>query len=274
MPNTSSLISDADIRAYNEDGVVVLRNVIDAEWRARLSAAIERDIENPGPYFHGYESDSGRGRFHGNLRLWQSDDDCRDYCFSSPLPQMAKQFFGAAKINLLYDQLFVKEAETSNPTRWHNDQPYWAVRGWQVMSFWLALDETTADSGALEFVKGSHKWGRWFQPEVFGKNTGTGAYDTNSDYETMPDIDADRADYDIATWDLEPGDVYAFHALTVHGAGGNQTSNTRRRGYTVRYTGDDAVYDTRTGTNKYLRSADLKDGDPLDSAVFPVILTA
>jgi ectoine hydroxylase-related dioxygenase (phytanoyl-CoA dioxygenase family) len=267
-------ISDGDIRAFDEDGVVVLRGVIDAVWLARLSAAIERDIEKPGPHYHGYEAEDGAGRFHGNLRLWETDADFRDYCFSSPLPGMAQQFFAASKINLLYDQLFVKEADTSNPTRWHNDQPYWAVRGWQVMSFWLALDKTTSESGALEFVRGSHKWDRWFQPEVFGKNTGTGGYDRNPDYETMPDIDGHRDDYEILTWDLEPGDVYAFHALTVHGSGGNLTSTTRRRGYTVRYTGDDAVYDTRPGTNTHLRCADLSDGDALDSSVFPLLLPA
>lgn len=34
----------------------------------------------------------------------------------------------------------------------------------------------------------------------------------------MPNIDAKREDYGIVTWDLNPGDVYVFHATTVHGA--------------------------------------------------------
>ncbi len=77
--------------------------------------------------------------------------------------------------------------------------------------------------------------------------------------------------YDIISWDLEPGDVYVFHGLTVHGAGGNATINRRRRGYTVRYTGDDIVYDTRSGTNNHLRNTALKDGDALDSEQYPVV---
>ena len=28
-----------------------------------------------------------------------------------------------------------EQIRTSNRTRWHNDQPYWPVRGWPVMSF-------------------------------------------------------------------------------------------------------------------------------------------
>ena len=258
-----------EIDAFEADGAVLLKGVIGPDWRARVAAAIERDIVDPGPFFHGYEAE-GQGRFHGNLRVWQNDPVFRAYCFESGLPELAAQFFGASKINLLYDQLFVKEPGTANPTRWHNDQPYWPVRGRQVMSFWLALDPTTAENGRLEFVRGSHRWDRWFQPEPFGK-TVTRSYDDNPDYEKMPDIEAARGDYDIVAWDMEPGDVIAFHAMTVHGAGGNLRDDVRRRGYTVRYTGDDARYDTRPGTAIPLLTDELRDGDPMDSALYPVV---
>jgi len=257
-------------RAYDEDGAVLLKGVISPEWLERVAAAIERDIENPGPFCHSYNAADGKGRFHGNLRIWENDADFRAYCFDSPLPDLAAQFFGASKINLLYDQLFVKEPGTNNPTRWHNDQPYWPVRGWEVMSFWLALDTVTAETGRLDFVKGSHKWDRWFQPEAFGEGSGN-AYADNPNYEKMPDIEADRDAYDIIGWDMEPGDVIAFHAMAVHGAGGNQRDDVRRRGYTVRYTGDQAWYDTRPGTSAPLMTDELQDGDPMDSAIYPVV---
>jgi len=256
--------------AYERDGVVALRQVVDAEWRERLAAAIEDDIRRPGPYYHGYAT-AGAGRFHGNLRLWEHHPTFREFCLNSPLPEIARQLLGSRKLNLLYDQLFVKEPGTANRTRWHNDQPYWAVRGWQVLSFWIALDRTTLETGALEFVRGSHHWRRWFQPEAFGRNAAQDEYERNPDYEPMPDIDTARGQYDIVSWTLEPGDVYAFHGLTVHGAGGNTTSHQRRRGYTVRYTGDDAVYDARPGTNVHLRNPDLSDGQPLDSRQYPGI---
>lgn len=261
----SPIITSAEIEAYHHDGVTVLRQVVNADWRARLAAAIERDIQHPGPFYHGYEADEG-GRFHGNLRLWESDETFRDFCLHSPLPTLAQPFFNSAKVNLLYDQLFVKEAATMNRTRWHNDQPYWPMRGWQVLSFWVALDKTTADSGALEFIRGSHRWQRWFQPEVFGRTAAVNEYEPNADYEPIPDIESARGEYDIVSWELEPGDSYVFHGLTVHGAGANRMSDRRRRGYTIRYTGDDVVYDTRPGTNIHLHNASLNDGDPLDSA--------
>jgi ectoine hydroxylase-related dioxygenase (phytanoyl-CoA dioxygenase family) len=262
-------ISEKQRRAYQDDGVIVLRGVIDTTWQERLAEAIEKDIADPGPYYHGYETSDNVGKFHGNLRIWQNDPCFRDYCLSSVLPDLAQQFFQSQRINLLYDQLFVKEPGTVNPTPWHNDQPFWPIRGSQVISFWMSLDQVTQDSGALNFVKGSHKWNRWFQPEAFGENSTK--YEQNPDYEPMPDIDANLEDYDIVSWDLDPGDVYVFHGLIVHGSGGNFLQDRRRRGYTVRYTGDDVSYDTRPGTAAAIRDINLKDGDPLVKPNFPII---
>jgi ectoine hydroxylase-related dioxygenase (phytanoyl-CoA dioxygenase family) len=265
-------LTEEQIRTYEEDGACVLRGVIDETWREKLADAIERDIAKPGPYYHGYDAEDGEGRFHGNLRVWQNDDAFHQYCHTSPLPNLAQQFFRSSRVNLLYDQLFVKEPGTTNPTRWHNDQPYWAVRGGHVLSFWMSLDPVTEDSGALKFIRGSHKWDRWFQPERFGKTVAGEGYERNENYEPMPDVDAHLEDYDIVTWDLEPGDVYVFQGLTVHGAGGNLRQDRRRRGYTVRYTGDDARYDTRPGTSEPLRDASMKDGDLMRAPLFPQII--
>ena len=266
-------VSERNIEAFHADGAIALRGVVDAEWRRILAAAIEDDIARPGPYYHGYEPEDGRGRFHGNLRTWELHDGFRRFCCDSPLPRIAARILRSRKVNLLYDQLFVKEPGTANRTRWHNDVPYWPIEGYQVLSLWVALDPTTAETGALEFVRGSHRWGRLYQPEVFGR-TVTDDYERNPNYEPVPDVELDRPAYDIFSFDLEPGDVYAFHGLVLHGAGGNCSETVRRRGYTARYTGDDVTYSTRPGTNKGLRNSLLAEGDPLDSAQYPVVLGA
>ncbi len=268
----STAVAPKTVKAYARDGVTVMRDIVDAATLDELREAVERDIADPGPFFHGYKPEDGQGQFHGNLRIWQHDSVFGDFCLNSGLPELARQFFGGGRVNLLYDQLFVKEPGTVNRTRWHNDQPYWPVSGSHVISFWIALDDVEQDSGALEFVRGSNHWDRWFQPRQFGE-TQSRQYDDNPDYEEIPDIQAARDDYDIVSWDLKAGDCYVFNGMTVHGAGGNRSANKRRRGYTVRYTGKDARYDLRVGTSQPLHNVALSDGDLLDSEIYPLIIS-
>ena len=136
-----------------------------------------------------------------------------------------------------------------------------------MISFWLPLDPVTRESGALAFVVGSHRWDRWFQPQLFAE--GGTAYERGEGYEPMPDIDA--GGYPILSRDMDPGDVLAFHAMTVHSAGGNLTTDVPRRGYAVRYCGESCTYFAGPGPNRDLRNPALTDGDPLDSAQYPVV---
>ena len=261
------MITDAQREAYERDGAIRLRGIIDQSWLERLAAAIEREIAAPGPCFHGYEVEGG-GRFHGNMRVWENDPDFAAYCQESPLPALAAEFLGVDQVQIYYDQLFVKEAKTDAPTRWHNDLPYWPVRSKHIMSFWIALDPVTFESGALEFVRGSHKWGALFQPEPFAK--GGTPYERNPDYVPMPDIDATRDEYEFVSWDMEPGDLLAFDALTVHGGPANQSAG-RRRGYTVRYAGPDMTYYEGPGTSPFLHDPSLTHGDPIAGPRYPVV---
>lgn len=263
-------ISQQQLEDYQRDGVIVLRDVISQAWLDELAKAVERDIATPGPFFHGYNPKDGKGKFHGNLRIWENDPTFKDYCINSVLPDIAAQLMASETVNLLYDQLFVKEPSTLNATRWHSDQPYWPIKGTQILSFWLCLDPVSQKSGALEFVRGSHLWGRWFQPESFGEGSGA-EYEINEHFETMPDIESCREEYDIVSWDLKPGDLYVFQGMTVHGAKGNSTSDVRRRGYTVRYIGDDIRYDHRKGLSKPICNAQMQQGQKLTGAQYPKV---
>jgi len=86
----------------------------------------------------------------------------------------------------------------------------------------------------------------------------------------MPDIEGRRNDYDIVTFDTEPGDVVVQHLLTVHHAPGN-ASDRRRRAIAVRYAGDDATYAVRRRNPPLPVEHSLRHGDRLDSDLFPAI---
>ncbi len=86
-----------------------------------------------------------------------------------------------------------------------------------------------------------------------------------------PDIEAAPERYDLISFDVMPGDVIIHHVRTVHGAGGNP-SDRWRRAMSFRYCGDKVRYFDRPGAISQVGVAhDLKNGDRLFSADYPVV---
>ncbi len=261
------MITDADVTAYDRDGVVCPRQAFDPHWVERLRDAIERDLASPGPHATNFAEGSTPGTFFGDMFMWKHDEAFRAAALDSPAPAIAARLMASASAAFFYDQLFVKEPGTAHPTPWHQDQPYWPVKGRQVASVWIALDVIDRSNGAVEFIAGSHRWGISYRPTPFRK--GHEVKFTDGDLAQIPDIDADRSRYDIRWWKMEPGDCLVFHAMIVHGAPGNATPGARRRGLSLRYAGDDARYDPRPGTFQFPYEPDLAAGAAMTCALFP-----
>ena len=153
----------AEIEAYHSDGAVCLRGVIDAGWIERLREGVAADMAAPGPHVEIYTGESDPGLFFNDFDLWRHLPVLEEFAFEGPCAAIAAALSGASTITFMYDQVFVKEPGTAGLTRWHQDQPYMAVAGSQLCSNWIPLDPITPET-TLEFVRGSHRWGRWFAP--------------------------------------------------------------------------------------------------------------
>jgi ectoine hydroxylase-related dioxygenase (phytanoyl-CoA dioxygenase family) len=262
-------IAPETIAAFHSDGAVLLKGVL-RDWVEPLRQGIEQNLAEPGPYQRIYTPSGGAGRFVGDYCNWARIPAYRKFVFESPAARIAGQLMRSRTVRFFHEHILVKEPETREVTPWHHDQPYYCVDGAQVLSLWMPVDPVARDV-CVEFVAGSHRWGRWFRPRKF---TGT-AYDHEADgLEDMPDISARRSDYRLLSWDLEPGDAIAFHFLTVHGAPGN-FSSARRRAIATRWLGDDTVYARRPGeTSPPFPGLDqrLKPGDRLVAEEFPLVL--
>lgn len=226
---------------YERDGVVCVRQGFDDSWIQRLREAVEVAISSPGPHAEEYGKPGATGRFFGDIDVWRRHEPFQRFVFESPAAAIAGTVMGASAVNFFYDQLLVKEPGTSARTPWHQDQPYWAVSGWQVCSIWMPLDPVSKDV-AVEYVAGSHRWGQAYNPEHF--SDGSPYQGTN--LPALPDIYAERDRYDIRSYEMEPGDCLVFQAMIIHGAPGNP-SRQRRRALATRWTGDDARYYRRGG---------------------------
>ncbi len=266
---TESKLTLQEIEAFSEQGAVCLRNVLSPETLEMLGQGVDKDIADPGPLHTRQQSDEDQGFFLTDFCLAQRLPELRQFVVNSPAAGIAAQLMGSGKINFFYDALWAKGKSTPKRTRWHQDQPYYPVNGEQFCVIWFPLDPVAKDS-CLELVAGSHRWGRWFQPEL--TRAGQQLYEGTSAYERLPDMDAERDQHEILAWDMAPGDCIAFHGLTVHGAPGNSASDRARRAVSTFWMGDDAVFASRPGTVRPLfEGHGLDVGDPMDCDYFPRI---
>jgi len=62
-------IREEEVRAYEVDGVVCLRQVFPEEWIRFMSEAVEMAMADPGPHAEEYGANDGSGRFFGDLDI-------------------------------------------------------------------------------------------------------------------------------------------------------------------------------------------------------------
>ena len=267
-------ITQDEIDTYARDGVVHLPGVCDMEWVERMGPAIDRILDKPGPRGMDLNAEGTPGRFAYDTYMWTRDPDFRALAFESPLAEMAAKVMQSPVAHLLWDFLTMKEPNTTAPTDWHQDIVGNPVKGPHCCGTWLSLDEVTHESGAVNYIRGSHRWGRYFQVRLELANW-LHEDDPDDDdgvreggFEDMPDFDELRTCYekDIIHFDVAPGDVVMHQLLTIHGAPGNLTER-RRRAIAPRWVGADSAFALRTnkfGTDFLEPPWDpgLKDGEP------------
>ncbi|MDJ0894782.1 MAG: phytanoyl-CoA dioxygenase family protein [Alphaproteobacteria bacterium] len=270
--DAAAAVDEATVAAFRADGAVCLRGVFSAAWVDLLRQGVDQNLSDPGPYGRHYTPAGATGHFFGDYCNWARIEAYRRFLLESPAAAICGRLMGARRVHLFHEHVLVKEPATTKPTPWHHDQPYWCVDGDQVMSLWVPLDPVPRSRG-VEFVAGSHRWGRWFAPQSFleGKN-----HAAETAFEPVPDIQAERESHRILGWDVAPGDAIAFHALTLHGAPGNDSADMRRRAFAARWFGDDARYAVRPDVISppfpELQGR-LRPGDPMDPGLFPVAWT-
>jgi len=254
-------LSDQEIEAFWHDGVLCVRQLYSPEWVTVLTRALDDICSKPSPV----TNRPRQGTFHADLYTWLTNDDVRDFVLYGPGASLVQQVFRSKKVNFFYDQIFVKEQMSPNPTPWHHDFTFWPLEGDQIASLWTSVDPVNADSSALEFIAGSHRWPQRFR--AIGAD-GTD-FTTGEQRDELPDVNGDRSKFNIVSWELEPGDALLFHALTLHGARGNRSSTTKRRAIATRWCGDDVTYHSKGMPQLYGHG--LKEGDALSGAYFPQI---
>jgi ectoine hydroxylase-related dioxygenase (phytanoyl-CoA dioxygenase family) len=243
---------------FERDGAFVLRGILDYRWIDTMRKGIDIALSDPQASAQ-ERAASNHGRFHNGFFHWRRNSYFRDFLLDSEVVEVAARFMYARQVNLFYDQLFVKEPKTPVETPWHSDSTFFPISGGKLISIWVPFDPVSSANGAVSFVKGSHQW-----PDLNERIAEITKHGLKTDQ------------YQMLTWELEPGDLLMFDLRTIHGSGGNQSSS-RRRALSTRWVDQDARYrpfteDIFAWLRRLYPSApavDVNVGEPFDSSLFP-----
>lgn len=281
-------ITDDEVRHYQEHGVVYLPDFLDEGWLKDMETAFVDEmfadpeglnhldlgaaaqfLEQQGLELLARNWNEASGRFWVRTFNWRRFPSVAALGCGPPLPEAVAKLMGSKRLNFYGEQLFFKEAGSLHRTAFHQDAPYFHLRGEQCCTVWMPLDVVDAENSMMGYVRGSHRW------EIHAANVFAGqAPIPGSTLEPLPDIEGHEDDYDLVYYPAKPGDAIVHHVRTVHGSTGNN-STRHRRSFTLRYVGDDVRYLEREGAPPDSQKSDeLQDGDPMDSEEFPLIWTA
>jgi len=115
-------------------------------------------------------------------------------------------------------QYFNKPPKIGKPTPPHQDGYYFMLEPPEAITMWLALEEVDEENGCIRYVPGSHL--RGMRPH---SRTATLGFSQGI---------ADYGDADYArekAFPAQPGDLLVHHALTIHRADGNNSTDRTRK---------------------------------------------
>lgn len=139
------------------------------------------------------------------------------------LLDIAEQFLGP-DIALFASSYFTKPPYSGQPVLWHQDGVYWPLEPMEVLTIWLAVDDSTRENGCLRVIPGTHK----LDLKEYQRVT-----DIPNPLESQIDpkyVDESQA-VDI---ELRAGGISIHHPNIIHGSQANR-SPRRRCGLTLRY---------------------------------------
>ncbi|MFT5111312.1 MAG: ectoine hydroxylase-related dioxygenase (phytanoyl-CoA dioxygenase family) [Parasphingorhabdus sp.] len=268
------MVDPADIMQYQADGALLLRGVF-SEWVEPLRTGFQRNIDKPGDFAFACDSNpEGKpGKFFDSYCNWQRIPEYREFLQQSPAAAMAGKFMSSQSARFFHEHTFIKTAGTQHATPWHQDLPYYCVDGKQNVSVYVSLDHSPREV-SVQFIKGSHKWQRLFNPRAFLDGSSFEQLETNDSNlhtEPSPDHLIKSGEYEILSWDLNPGDAILFDFRTLHGTTDAEVKSSRRA-FSTRWLGDDITYCKRPiQTSPPYLNHGMTDGGTLREDWFPLV---
>ena len=271
-------LSEEEVASFRTNGVVKVSGAVDPSWIPELLTVADGQLTKPSKWVNDVNAGASENRLFTDRYLWRHNDVIHRFVHDSGCARLAAQAMGSNSARFYFDHLLIKKVNTPTITPWHQDAPYWPFRGKQIASIWLALTPVTVEGSGMEFIRGSHLDDVYYLPEVFGgADNKSGHWANEQRGVAVPDIDANREEHDIVSFDMAPGDALIFSAWILHGARGNSSSTQDRVALSTRWLGDDVLWDPREGVDPTVDPTQVlvdPGMPPRDNSFFPEIFSA
>jgi phytanoyl-CoA hydroxylase len=205
--------SSDDLAIFNREGFVLFQNVLDQELIREARIHVEW-LQTKHPDLRP-EQLGHTLMTHDPFWVRLISDD--------RLLDIAEQFIGP-NIALFASHYISKPPFDGQPVLWHQDGSYWPLEPMEVVTLWLAVDDSTPENGCMRVIPGTHKFG------IKEHKNKTDIPNVLSSQIDPADVD-DSAAVDCI---LKAGGVSVHHPNIIHGSNANN-SPKRRCGLTIRY---------------------------------------
>ncbi|ANE45438.1 phytanoyl-CoA dioxygenase [Paenibacillus swuensis] len=265
-------ITDADKETFNRDGYWISPKLFDDAQIERLRQAHERvwagDYDGDGYSMNPFRLSANPDALRKLDNGWWINDEVRKAVTDPFIGELCADLLAEDEIRLWHDQVIYKPGIGDKPSNdgnvgWHQDYGYWQCSSRpDMITVWVALQDTDLTNGGMMTILGSHKWGLIPDSDSF--------FNQNME-ELKAKYAADRE------WVEEPcilkaGQASFHHGLTFHGSGPNRTNDPRLSVVAHVMPGGTAY---RAGVQRHdnvrLLGPRPYDGQKFDSEYFPVI---
>jgi len=257
---------------YDEKGVVLLKNVISEEIMFKVRSeydALEKsitrtEISSDKPLIvlwkHVIGEQKRIAHFDEFPALWSLIIDSIIPVLRKKLPEKTK------RLQLLETIIFNKPPKISNILNWHQDVSYFPLKPNNQVAIWIPFEKVTKERGAMVYALGSHKLGAMGSVNLHTKQPFE-----NENRQLIPD-DPTSIGLEVKCMEMEPEDMLVHDGYTWHYSGPNIEEGYIRRGLSVRFITEEAVFDPRPGQGAaFTKQLTLKEGDLFHGLPFPLL---
>ena len=213
-------LSPDEVRQFDEQGFVVVPDLIDAERVAAVAEEIDAFEAQSDAFLAGLEggrmSIAETGAITFTIHLAAKSALLRDLTRDPRVVGICGDLVGP-DVNLYWDQAVYKKPEKPRRFPWHQDNGYAFVEPQQYLTIWLALTDATTDNGCPWVVPGLHREGTL--QHTFVDPLG---------FECLSDPEG------AVAAEVPAGGAVVFSSLTPHLTGPN-TTGAVRKAYILQY---------------------------------------